>query len=823
MQNNLIFTIETNIKNVINKLEIITNENILNAEIRYSDEHGYEKVANLLNVQKLEDKTLLTFDYFYSDKFDFVVDGNISENSIQDIKIITLNQNEFYESQDVDTKMTKEGLIATTLCGQYSSKSPNYMLDGQNNTNFHSADYRNYAPGTYGDVVIQLDKIQLVDKLSMITNSSGNGRIKSYEILYRTTQTENWKKVFEQVTEQSGTGREARFKPVLAKEFCIRVTNGQNHFIVIYEVDLFKHNFIDTRISNLFSDSAETVIKQSVTLEEIEDLEAEVTTESYIERLKNAKELYILGLPQNCFEIPLDEEKIFDKIQFITTERVLKVNLKYLDSYGIERVVETDFEVLGNVYTINTNKIMTSNASLVMFGFSEIENINTNNYDKSEFYIDEDITTEISKDKILASTTCPNGTSYPLSNMFDGNLSSSFHSNNYVEYCDVYFKLDKEYLIDKLSLISYRSNTSGLIKKFKVLVKEMNTNEWVELGEHTITLHENKWLDVKNKNSYLTNEVCLRIEDSVNKWSIVNELKIFIHSNLEKEINNLYSDENYEKLREGVSYEEILNLEAKNLVTLEFVEKIEKAKELYISNLNQNYFSLSLKEEKIFDKVQFSTPERVLRAYIKYVDSYGIERLIKSNFENLGDIYTLNIKKILTSNASLIVFGVSKIENILTNEYPKSEFYLNEDVDTRITSDKITATSANSHSSYPVTNIFDKNINSEHRTSYYTDYYDIYLKLDKEYLIDRLRLISFRGNVSGLINSFKVLLKDMNTENDWIELGENTRSTYTNSWNKVSGKPYLTDEVCIRVTDSVEKWIILNEVELFIHNNLEKD
>ncbi|MGL5356923.1 MAG: hypothetical protein ACRDAQ_10375, partial [Cetobacterium sp.] len=176
MQNNLIFTIETNIKNVINKLEIITNENILNAEIRYSDEHGYEKVANLLNVQKLEDKTLLTFDYFYSDKFDFVVDGNIPENSIQDIKIITLNQNEFYENQDVDTKMTKEGLTATTLCGQYSSKSPNYMLDGKNNTNFHSADYRNYAPGTYGDVVIQLDKIQLVDKLSMITNSSGNGR-----------------------------------------------------------------------------------------------------------------------------------------------------------------------------------------------------------------------------------------------------------------------------------------------------------------------------------------------------------------------------------------------------------------------------------------------------------------------------------------------------------------------------------------------------------------------------------------------------------------------------------------------------------------------
>ncbi|MGL5544323.1 MAG: discoidin domain-containing protein, partial [Cetobacterium sp.] len=665
--NEFVFTIETNIKNVMNTIELVTSREIQNAEIRYVDDYGYEKVASLLNIEEAENKKVLTFQYFYTNKFDLVIIGDIVEESIQDLKIIPLNQNEFYEDKDIDVRLDKNILTATSLCGQYSSNAPIYAIDGDEGTTFHSATYTNYAP--YGDFIVELEKPYLLDRLKMTTRASGNGRIKAYEILYRTDQNEDWKKIFEQLTEESGVKREAIFKPVLASQVCIRTTNGHNNFVVIGEIDLFKFNFIENRIKNLFLDEEETTLRPGVTLEEIETLQSELSTDSYAERVAVAKELYILGLSQNYFSIPLNGEKIFDKVQFTTTERVLRVHLKYIDVYGNEVLVQTDFESIGTLYTLNMNKIMTNSASIIMYGVLNIDNISINNYDRSNFYIDEDVDLRIPFQKIIGSTTNPNN-SYPISNMFDGNWNSQFHCSQYGEHCDIYFKLDKEYLIDKLSLVSYRSNTSGLINKFKVLVKDTNNdNSWAELGGYTVDSYANKWLEVKNSTPYLTNEVCVRIEDSVNKWALICELELFIHSNLEKSINGLYLDDTFTSLRDDVSYEEILELEAKNLVTPDFIEKIAKAKELYIIKLPQNNFCLELSEERIFDKVQFITSERVLRAHIKYVDTYGVERLIESGFETLGNIYTLNINKIMTEDASLVLYGVSKIDEVSTNSF----------------------------------------------------------------------------------------------------------------------------------------------------------
>ncbi|MGL4971140.1 MAG: discoidin domain-containing protein, partial [Cetobacterium sp.] len=534
-------------------------------------------------------------------------------------------------------------------------------------------------------------------------------------------------------------------------------------------------------------------------------------------------ELYILGLSQNYFSIPLNGEKIFDKVQFTTTERVLRVHLKYIDVYGNEVLVQTDFESIGTLYTLNMNKIMTNSASIIMYGVLNIDNISINNYDRSNFYIDEDVDLRIPFQKIIGSTTNPNN-SYPISNMFDGNWNSQFHCSQYGEHCDIYFKLDKEYLIDKLSLVSYRSNTSGLINKFKVLVKDTNNdNSWAELGGYTVDSYANKWLEVKNSTPYLTNEVCVRIEDSVNKWALICELELFIHSNLEKSINGLYLDDTFTSLRDDVSYEEILELEAKNLVTPDFIEKIAKAKELYIIKLPQNNFCLELSEERIFDKVQFITSERVLRAHIKYVDTYGVERLIESGFETLGNIYTLNINKIMTEDASLVLYGVSKIDEVSTNSFKKSEFYIEEDIDLRVTSDKIVVTTEKPNNSYPASNLFDGNLNSQFHCNQSGDYCDIFFKLDKPYLMDRLRLVSYRSNTSGLINEFKVLLKEMNTNQKWVELGEYKVESYQNKWLEVKGKPYLTDEICLRIEDSVNGWTLINELELFIHSDLERE
>ncbi|MGL6065585.1 MAG: discoidin domain-containing protein [Cetobacterium sp.] len=1117
MQNNLIFTIETNIKNVMNTLEIKTNENILSAEIKYLDAYGYEKTSQLLNIQKKENTTLLTFHHFYSNKFDLVIDGSISEDLIEDIKIIPLNQENFYESKENDIKVDKAKLSAVTLCGQYSNKAPGFILDGLTNTNFHSADYRKYEPGTYGDVVIKLDEVQLIDKFEMVSASSGNGVIKTYEILYKTAESEDWKKIFEQTKDESGSKRLAQFKAVLASEICIRVTKGQNYFVVIYEADLFRHNFIDTRISNLFLDEAETILKSGVTLEEIEVLEKEVKTQSYIDRVIKAKKLYIDGLPKTNFTIPLSKETIFDKIQFMTNERVFKINLKYIDAYGIERLISTDFEAIGNLYTLNLNKIMTKSATIVMFGVSKIENISINSYNRADFYINEDVDCTISSNKITPSTTSSINSSYPLSNMFDGNLTSTFNSSVYTDYCDIYFKLDKEYLIDKLSLMSYRSNTSGLIKKFKVLAKEMNSeNVWAELGEYTVDTFKNSWLDVKNKTAYLTNEICVRIEECVNNWAIVNEIKLYIHNNLEKEIDNLFKDDTFEELKSDVSYNEILELsekvqnteaykdkielakklyldkktpvyftfevEKKNVIneikiqttgkvynteitykddygyekiakvldikvkdseivltfeyfyankfdlmlhgditeelvnnievielnqnefyeskdidvrldktkmigksycgqysnnvpsnafdgdlntsfhsdtytkytpgiygdfgielekpylldrlqmvtrnsgngrikayevlykttkaedwkkvfeqlteesgvnrtavfkpvlasevcirvtnghgnfvvvtevdlfkhniieerisnlffdetestirldlTLEEIEVLErdvktnsykervtKAKELYIESLLVKEFLVSLNSERILDRVQFTTSERVLKVKVKYTDNYSNVKIIDVKCAIVGDVYTLIFEKVMAENLSILIWGAQKIDNISTNSFDKLEFCLNDDIDSRISSEKIVVRTDLPSSSYPAINMFDGNINSMFQCNHSKEYGEIFFKLDKEYLIDRLRLINFRSNsTSGLINKFKVLLKDMNSVDTWVELGDYTVEKYSNDWHLVEGKAYLTNEICLKVENSINNWTLINELELFIYNNFE--
>ncbi|MGL5982816.1 MAG: discoidin domain-containing protein [Cetobacterium sp.] len=1106
--NELIFTIETNLKNVINSLEVLTNNEIIEAEVRYTDEYGYEKIAKLLNVENRDNKKILTFENFYTNKFNLIFTGDIAEGSIEDLKIVPLNQNEFYEEKDIDVRLDKSGLTAISLCGQYSNDAPKNAIDGNEGTVFHSATYTNYA--NHGDFVVQLGKDYLLDRLKLNTRPSGNGRIKTYEVLYRTSNHESWKKVFEQLTEESGVVREAVFKPVLASEICIRVTNGHNNFVFISELDIFKYNFIETRIKNLFVDEEETILKNGITLEEIENLLNELSTDSYKNRVLVAKELYILGLPKNHFSIPLNEEKIFDKLQFLTSERVLKVFIKYIDSYGAEKLIETEFETLGNIHTLNTKKIMTSSADLVVSGVSSVSNIFTNSYDISQFYINEDIDSRINSDKIKLSANTNVDASYPLSNLFDNNLNTQYRTSHYVDYEDVYLKLDKEYLIDRLRLISFRSPISGLVKKFKVLAKEMNTGEWIEIGENETNSHQNVWREIKGK-PYLTDEICVRILDSENKWVILNEIELFIHNNLEKEIDDLFSDNSFEKLKDEVTYRRILDLEARVLVTREYKEKIDRAKALYIAKtkpisfnlevdkksvmnsfeilttgkiysaevsyldsygynktanlldnknigseitltfehfysdkfnltirgdiveseiesikivkLNEaefyesedidvridknlmtavsycgqysnnmpsnaidgntstgfhsaNYseygdfaieldkpylidrlqmitrssgngrikayeilyrtskieswkkifeqlteesginreavfkpilaseicirvtnghgkfvliyeldlfkynsleekisnlfidkeettikpgvsleeieslerelktpsyrarvaaakkifidgllekeFKIPLTKTTILDRIKFESSERISKVKIKYLDNYSVQKIIDVNCAAVGEEYVLSFGKISTENLSVLIYGAENIHSIVTNFYNLLDFCIEDDIDLRVPVQKIVELSTtNENSSYPISNIFDNNMDSQFHCSQYEDYCDVYFKLDKEYFIDGLGLKSYRSNESGLINKFKVLLKDMNSENTWTELGKYTVDLYSDRWLKVKGKPYLTNLVCLRIEDSQNKWALINELEIFIHSQLE--
>ncbi|MGL4672141.1 hypothetical protein [Cetobacterium sp.] len=107
-------------------------------------------------------------------------------------------------------------------------------------------------------------------------------------------------------------------------------------------------------------------------------------------------------------------------------------------------------------------------------------------------------------------------------------------------------------------------------------------------------------------------------------------------------------------------------------------------------------------------------------------------------------------------------------------------------------------------------------------TSYYTSdfftnsgYTDIKIKLNQNFIVDGVKLLSFRSKTSGLVRQFKLLAKEPLT-GIYVELGDSGYSTsYKNSHREIKGvAPYLTDEVIVRVTAAEGDWAIVNDIEI---------
>ncbi|MGL5581756.1 MAG: discoidin domain-containing protein, partial [Cetobacterium sp.] len=330
---------------------------VLKGQIKYIDEHGYEKFSNSLKIEENSSETTIEFEKLYGNSFELSLYGPIEQNG--SIEVVEISQDEFYANEDIDVRIDKTTMIATSLCGQYTNNAPRYAIDNDPVTTFHSADYRNYGTGEYGDFTLELDNVKLINRVKFQTRSSYNGRIKTYEILYKTSGTEEWKKVYEQLAEESGDFREAVFKPVLASEICIRVTDGYNYFVVFHEIDLFKYNTLEEKIANLFTDETQTTIKDSITLEDIEILEIGLITESYINTLKKAKELYIDSLTPEEFEVPLSENTVLDEIVFVCEQRILRACLSYENSLGENVIIRCNPVIDEENITLNFRKILT--------------------------------------------------------------------------------------------------------------------------------------------------------------------------------------------------------------------------------------------------------------------------------------------------------------------------------------------------------------------------------------------------------------------------------------------------------------------------------
>ncbi|MGL4803015.1 discoidin domain-containing protein [Cetobacterium sp.] len=818
------FEVQTENKSVISTLRLSNIGRVLKGQIKYIDEHGYEKFSNSLKIEENSSETTIEFEKFYGNSFELSLYGPIEQNG--SIEVIEIPQDEFYANEDIDVRIDKSIITAKSLCGQYSNNSPIYAIDNNSETTFHSADYRNYGTGEYGDFTLELDNVKLINRVKFQTRSSYNGRIKAYEILYKTSSTEEWKKVYEQLAEESGDFREAAFKPVLASEICIRVTDGHNYFVVFHEIDLFKYNTLEEKISNLFTDETQTVIKDSVTLEDIENLEIGLITESYINTLKKAKELYIDSLIPEEFEVPLSENTVLDEIVFVCEQRILRVCLSYENSLGKNVVIRCNPVIDEENITLNFRKILTKKAKILMYGADRIHKVKNNSYLLSEFCINEDIDTRVSVENLQVSSNNEDS-SYPLTNMFDKDIDTRFHSRNYNDYVQVNLKLDKEYLIDRLRLISFRSNTSGLINKFNVLVKDLNQENWIEFGSYDVESYKNEWLMVENI-PYLTDEICVRVEDSVNKWVIINELELFIHNLLEDSINNLFEDSNFVSLKPEIKYEEILELEKKCLVTKEYKEKIKKAKNIYLKRIQPISFKIKNNSCEILNSIDV-----LLREEADFI--YDIKLFFKNHFSELEEIeekiISLNENGKIKVQFSEIFTDELKVE-VYINEYEKwkincihlgeveqSLYYNLTDTSNNYPIEKI---ELNTTCGYPgaIGSMIDGNLDTYYHSS---GLGEIFFTFEDRKVIENFTFVSRHANGSNGVVYKATLYFKSEEKNDWKLLQVYETESPIRGENIIIFPPVLVKEICIKFERTQANVVVLNDIKFDIYNKLNEN
>lgn len=826
--NPLNLTIDILNESVMNQIKLLSNKKILKAIVKTSDAYNNEIVFDAINIDGQESQYILDFNYFYGKTLILSLYGvSLEESDISNLEITALEQDQFIATEDVDTRLNKSIMEAKSGCGHYASDVPSKAIDGNMDTSFHSSTYSSEVG--YGDFYLNFGGVFLIDRVMFYTRVSHNGRIKTYKILYKTSSVDEWKEIYEEPAEKSGVLREALFKTILATEICVRVTNGHNNFIVINEIDIFKHNQLEDEINSLFIDNDYKILADGVTLEQIDSLDERITTESYQEKIEIARSLYIDGLTPKIFELPLGGYKIFNRINFVTDERILRIALKYQDSLLNTHIKVCNYTKNDESISIEIGKIFTKKAELLISGVERIYKVSTNNLNIDDYSskVDEDTTIDLSLGELSASHNHSS-----LERARDKDLNLSFHSGIYSDkgYTDLILKFTDEYLIDRGQLLSYRSNSSGLVNSYKLMVKDLLTEEYVVLGESSYSeIYINEWKTIKSNSPFLTNEIVFRVTDSVNKWAIINEVELYRYNQLKDEINNLFVDSECSILKDEISYEQILEVEKKITVTTEYVSKIQRAKELFLEKLTPATFTIDYNHNIVLNSLEIlfkEKPEYIYTYKLEYVNSLNENKYV----ENLNISEDSSTKAIATFNEiftnKIIVkvymksFELWKFSCAHTIDLDQSKYYNIEDKNNAISNLDITATS---HCGVAGGNNESLMLDNNNETYFHSSKLgSVLFVLNERKVIDEFWVnIQHSNGNNGKISSAKIFYRD-SENSEWNLLLDYKNSSPRSGLNSFVFPPVLLKEICIKVDEAYAGILVFNEVGLNIYNSIEK-
>ena len=675
--------------------------------------------------------------------------------------------------------------------------------------------------------------MRIIDEFKILSTrfnpSFTSGSIKRFELLGKDLSSNRLISLGTySVEEYNDEWRVLKFAPVLTDEIILRVYESDRNWVCINEVKIFNYSTLGAQIDYLFADKWQTTLRSDVTFEEIKRLSDLVTvTQEYRDLINRAFELYYDGVPPKCIEVEFGKLRIFSEIEFDIIGKLEKIILSYYDTYNNLQIKDCNINILENKGTIVLNGFAyTRGIKLDVYGARDLADIKFKEHQISEFALAEDLDQRLTYEQLAVN--CNNvHESYPLSNMFDGNVRTDFRSRAFSNNLDINIKLNEASIVDEIGITSFRfdspSGVTGLIKKVLILIKDTVSKKWLEFGYLEVEEFVREMHILKNS-PYLTDEICVRILEADRGWALINELAINKYSLLEAEIKNLFTDETYAALKDSITYELIRALKERASNSEDLKELIAKASELYFKRKTPILEAVPVDKNIIFDRVDLEFTGNLERIVFEYEDNFGCK--IQKIFDYLdqdNDRFSLNLPKIHGENALVKVYGVDSILSINANTYSLKEVSIYNDIEIYIPKNEITVTESDPTSnSYLIERAFDGNMNTEYRSKSFRDYSDITIKLTKEILLEKINLYSFRSANPGIVKGYSIFVKNILMD-EWVEFGNYSNEEFINNWSTVKNSAYLTDEIKIRVTDAESNWVCINEIQICPLNTLRCD
>ncbi len=870
----LFFKMRTEDMIVGNQIQFSSKSKIVSGSVKYTDSYGYEIVKNVKNVIQNGESVVLEFDYFYMKDYELEINGyDIYEYGVEGVQIVALDQTKFKESEDTPHGHLLENSKMTIKSNK--SHEENFVITNALNDNVHSIfQSEPYTAEGFGEVIIKTGTTCLVDHFKFFSTIYDTKVLNNYTISYRSSEEDAWKEFITVVNNHSQTATHI-FKPVLANEFRIVVTKSTDSKIFLADVSITKYSTIRTELMDLFTSASLSRLKSNVTQETIVALKERVIyTEDYMRMLDIASDLYIdrENIEAKILKLDLKEITLVNHIAFTNSRDILKGVIKYKDIAGnlcSRRLYWYPEDITNGVVRIGVEhpiigklRILSDEVEILIYGANEVQFVEYKSLPLDGAFLTEEKDTEVEINKCYMDGTfveplmvlyedtpihgwCPpcypGGPMRPAIDPIENNLlrlgdkredryyrSLDFRSAG---CADIKIYLQKEMFVGQVDIMSFFAGEVGHINKFEILAEDISAarlswdegthdRQWVSLGFGERNGVTNEYMVTKLK-PYYTDKLMVRIHDAKDFKARINEMRVYQYTTLDTEVDAIFTDATYTALKAGVTVEIVKELESRALLNGRFTERLEIAKQILNAPAGESVtVEIPVDGVRVFNKIQISSEGFPSHVEVKYCDALGVERrkeceYVLEHFKSRSFV-VVHLPVLCATKLEVVLHGVSIVNNVTTNEMNFESFLGETAEDSKMDLNRSTLLS--SHGKFNnVDNLRDASLTSYYTSDFFTSegYTDVTIKFADLFLVDSMKLLSYRSKSSGLVRQFKLLVKEPLT-GELVELAASDYSTnYVNAHKEIKAvAPYLTNEVVVRVSEAENDWAIINDVEI---------